>query len=217
MGMKVSLDDRLRAGPQRPARASATRTLRRALARRARPPAAQLPPIVAINRGPLRSETRDAQPMTPRQLEQARDDGALVVDVRTDLQFDEAHIPGAVCHHRVARGLRHQARLGRRARARRSSGGPRRRGRARAPPASPAAVGVTTLAGHLAGGMTSWREEGRPSSGSSASTSPGCTSARRRPRVQILDVRERRMGRGPHPRLGPRALPRHRGIPAAST
>ena len=38
-------------------------------------------------------ETPEAHPLTPRQVEQA---GALVVDVRTELQFDEAHIPGAV-------------------------------------------------------------------------------------------------------------------------
>ena len=49
--------------------------------------------IVALNRGPLVMETPEAHPLTPRQVEQA---GALVVDVRTELQFDEAHIPGAV-------------------------------------------------------------------------------------------------------------------------
>ena len=36
-------------------------------------------------------------PLTPRQVEQQPRDGALVVDVRTDLQFDDAHIPGAIC------------------------------------------------------------------------------------------------------------------------
>ena len=49
--------------------------------------------IVALNRGPLVMETTEAHPLTPRQVELA---GALVVDVRTELQFDEAHIPGAV-------------------------------------------------------------------------------------------------------------------------
>lgn len=33
----------------------------------------------------------------PGQVEARRRAGALVVDVRTDLQFDEAHIPGALC------------------------------------------------------------------------------------------------------------------------
>ena len=52
--------------------------------------------IVAINRGPLVREVVDAHPVNPRQVALARDEGALVVDVRTELQFDEAHIPGAV-------------------------------------------------------------------------------------------------------------------------
>src|SRR5215203_511221 len=53
--------------------------------------------IVALNRGPLATYTVDAHPLTPRQVQQAERDGALVVDVRTELQFDEAHIPAAVC------------------------------------------------------------------------------------------------------------------------
>src|SRR5919198_1804561 len=48
--------------------------------------------IVALNRGPLKREPVDAHPLTPRQVAA----GALVIDVRTELQFDEAHIPGAV-------------------------------------------------------------------------------------------------------------------------
>ena len=52
--------------------------------------------IVALNRGPLVSDGTDARPLDPRQVQQSQADGALVVDVRTELQFDEAHIPGAV-------------------------------------------------------------------------------------------------------------------------
>ena len=33
------------------------------------------------------------------------DEGALVVDVRTDRQFDDAHIPGAVCIPAVRAGF----------------------------------------------------------------------------------------------------------------
>src|SRR5215208_4486547 len=50
--------------------------------------------IVALNRGPLVKETVEAHPLSPREVQQAQDDGALVVDVRSELQFDEAHIPG---------------------------------------------------------------------------------------------------------------------------
>ena len=52
--------------------------------------------IVALNRGPLSTATADPHPLTPRQVEQKRSEGALIVDVRTELQFDDAHIPGAV-------------------------------------------------------------------------------------------------------------------------
>src|SRR5688572_12338771 len=52
--------------------------------------------IVDINRGPLVTAGVEVLPLAPRQVEQKRREGALLVDVRTDLQFDEAHIPGAV-------------------------------------------------------------------------------------------------------------------------
>jgi len=114
--------------------------------------------IVALNRGPLVTEAVDAHPLTPRQVREALADGALVVDVRTDLQFDEAHIPGAVS-----------------ITARRAGFGSKLAWLAR--PEQPlilvgrddedalqaavlaGAVGLRTIAGYLAGGMTSWRED----------------------------------------------------------
>src|SRR3954451_5608084 len=53
--------------------------------------------IVGLNRGPLSSEVAEVLSLTPRQVEQKRADGALVVDTRTDHQFDDAHVPGAIC------------------------------------------------------------------------------------------------------------------------
>ena len=44
-------------------------------------------------------------PLAPRQIEQRRAAGAMVVDVRTDLQFDEAHIPGAVSNTMLRAGF----------------------------------------------------------------------------------------------------------------
>ncbi len=117
--------------------------------------------IVAINRGPLLRETLDAHPLTPRQVEQQRGAGALVVDVRTDLQFDDAHIPGAVCITMLRAGFGSKLAW-------------------LADPEQPivlvgrddedakqavelaAAVGIRKIGGYLAGGMTSWREEKRP-------------------------------------------------------
>jgi hydroxyacylglutathione hydrolase len=114
--------------------------------------------IVELNRGPLLRETVDAHPLTPRQVKQAQADGALVVDVRTDLQFDDAHIPDAIS-----------------ITARRAGFGSKLAWLAK--PDEPlvlvgrddqdaleaaalaAAVGLRDIAGYLAGGMTSWRED----------------------------------------------------------
>ena len=114
--------------------------------------------IVAINRGPLMMETVDAHPLTPRQVQQAEADGALVVDVRTDLQFDDAHIPRAICI--TARRAGFGSRLAWLA-------DPEQPlvlvGRddedAREAAELAGAVGLRNIAGFLAGGMTSWRED----------------------------------------------------------
>ena len=143
--------------------------------------------IVALNRGPLLSVHVDLEPLTPRQVERLRSDGALLVDVRTDLQFDDAHIPGAVCNPAVRAGFGtklawvadrerpvvfigrddadalHAAGLG-------------------------AAVGITNLAGYLAGGMTSWREERRPTA--SVPRIDVAVLHERIEELQVLDVRE---------------------------
>jgi hydroxyacylglutathione hydrolase len=114
--------------------------------------------IVAINRGPLMMETVDAHPLTPRQVRQAEADGALVVDVRTDLQFDDAHIPRAICI--TARRAGFGSRLAWLA-------DPEQPlvlvGRddedAREAAELAGAVGLSNIGGFLAGGMTSWRED----------------------------------------------------------
>jgi hydroxyacylglutathione hydrolase len=147
--------------------------------------------IVALNRGPLVRETVDAHPLTPRQVAQALADGALVVDVRTELQFDEAHIPGAVS-----------------ITARRGGFGSKLAWIAK--PGQPlvlvgrddedaleaavlaGAVGLRDIAGYLAGGMTSWREDkldvGRVERATVAELHERWEQAR--DGLQILDVRE---------------------------
>lgn len=52
--------------------------------------------IVELNRGPLLERLGAPVPMPPREVEAAVGDGAMVVDARTNAQFDEAHIPGAI-------------------------------------------------------------------------------------------------------------------------
>ena len=147
--------------------------------------------IVARNRGPLASGPAELPALSPHEVEELRANGALVVDVRTDAQFDEAHIPGAVCNPAVRAGFgtklawvaepgrpivlvgrddedaAHAARLA-------------------------ASVAVEGIAGHLAGGMTSWREEGRPVRSLERMTvaelhARWASSGRR---LQVLDVRE---------------------------
>jgi hydroxyacylglutathione hydrolase len=52
--------------------------------------------IVALNRGPLIEAIGSPARLTPRRFEAAIAAGALAVDSRTNEQFDEAHIPGAI-------------------------------------------------------------------------------------------------------------------------
>ena len=147
--------------------------------------------IVAINRGPLMMETVDAHPLTPRQVQQAEADGALVVDVRTDLQFDDAHIPRAVCI--TARRAGFGSRLA-----------------WLADPEQPlvlvgrddedaleaaelaGAVGLRNIGGFLAGGMTSWREDRLDVDGVERLTVPELHErwADGGNGMQLLDVRE---------------------------
>jgi hydroxyacylglutathione hydrolase len=147
--------------------------------------------IVAINRGPLMMETVDAHPLTPRQVQQAESEGALVVDVRTDLQFDDAHIPRAIC-----------------ITARRAGFGTRLAWLA--DPEQPlvlvgrddedaleaaelaGAVGLRNIGGFLAGGMTSWREDRLDVDGVERLTVPELHErwADDGDGMQLLDVRE---------------------------
>jgi len=146
--------------------------------------------IVDINRGPLLRETVDAHPLTPRQVAQKHGAGALIVDVRTALQFDEAHIPDSVSIPAVQAGFgtklawvadreREVVFVGRDA-----EDGIRAAHLAWS-------VGITRIAGYLEAGMTSWREERR---GTDAIERIDVAAlherAERDPQMQILDVRD---------------------------
>jgi rhodanese-related sulfurtransferase len=144
--------------------------------------------IVAVNRGTLERGTMDVHPLTPRQVEQAAADGALVVDVRTDLQFDEAHIPGSVSNTALRAGFGTKlAWIADRDQPIVLVG----RDDDEAIRAShlAEAVGITRLGGYLAGGMTSWRAERRPVETIERVTVQELHSGR--DGAQILDVRER--------------------------
>jgi rhodanese-related sulfurtransferase/glyoxylase-like metal-dependent hydrolase (beta-lactamase superfamily II) len=148
--------------------------------------------IVALNRGPLATDSVDARPLTPREVQQAPDDGALVVDIRTELEFDEAHIPGALSI------TAHRAGFGSKLAWLAEPGQPlvlvgRDDEDAARAAMLAAAVGLRAIAGHLAGGMTSWREEALPVDRVVRLTVTELHDRWQADRgsLQILDVRER--------------------------
>ena len=148
--------------------------------------------IIEVNRGPLRAGEVEAPPLTPRQLVGRQEAGALVVDVRTDLQFDDAHIPGAVCVTALRGGFGSRlAWIADRDQPVVFVG--RDDADALAAAQLAQAVAITNVAGRLAGGMTSWREERRPVRRIERMTVPELHErwAGDRGGLQILDVRER--------------------------
>jgi hydroxyacylglutathione hydrolase len=148
--------------------------------------------IVELNRGVEVADHADARPLTPRQVELKRSEGAFLVDVRTDLQFDEAHVPDAVCITALRAGFGSRlAWLADREQEVVLLG----RDDADALHAAhlAAAVGITHLGGYLAGGMTTWREDRRPVAGVERMALDDLHAAWERDRggIQVLDVRER--------------------------
>jgi hydroxyacylglutathione hydrolase len=116
--------------------------------------------IVALNRGPLVAGFGTPQPMTPHEVADAVAAGAVVIDGRTNEQFDEAHIAGALSTSAYDTGFATKV--------------------SRVAPAGAeivvvaahdvdeceaaellAAVGLR-VRGFLEGGMTAWRIDGRP-------------------------------------------------------
>ena len=123
-----------------------------------RPPNAEH--VVALNRGPLLDELAAPARLSPRAVAAAIEGGAVLVDARTNEQFDEAHVPGAISASAAHTGFATKV----------------------AQVVSPdtemivvaasddyelaaaellGAVGLK-VTGFLAGGMTAWRSEDRP-------------------------------------------------------
>ena len=146
--------------------------------------------IVDLNRGPLLAAGVEVGPLTPRQVEQRRAAGALVVDVRTDLQFDEAHIPGAICITMLHAGFGTKlAWIADREQEIVLVGRDDDDGRVAGRLAT--AVGIRKLGGFLAGGMTSWRTERRETAHVDRITVPELAERLETDRgLQLLDVRE---------------------------
>jgi hydroxyacylglutathione hydrolase len=142
--------------------------------------------IVDLNRGPLLTDGVELLPLAPQQVERERAGGAMVVDVRTDQQFDDAHIPGSLAISMLSAGFGSRlAWLADRERdvvfVGRDDEDGRRAG------ALAVAVGIRRLAGFLHGGMTSWRQEKRPVARIERLPADELLA---RDDLQVLDVRE---------------------------
>jgi glyoxylase-like metal-dependent hydrolase (beta-lactamase superfamily II)/rhodanese-related sulfurtransferase len=144
--------------------------------------------VVALNRGPLVRTGPQLLPLAPLQVERARADGALLVDVRTPYQFDDAHVPGAVCIPIVEAGFGTKLAwvadhdqdivlIG------------RDDDDATHAAALAAAIGLRDIGGYLQGGMTAWRIEDKEVESIERIDVDGLHE--RRGEVRILDVRER--------------------------
>lgn len=146
--------------------------------------------IVEMNKGPLLTEGVGLLPLAPRQIELKRASGALLVDTRTEVQFDDSHIPGSVCIPITRAGFgsrlawladrdQEVVLIGR------DDDDSQRAG-------IPAiAVGIRKLAGFAHGGLTSWRLEKRPVDRIERETVEQLHDRiAADPSVQILDVRD---------------------------
>jgi hydroxyacylglutathione hydrolase len=147
--------------------------------------------IVELNRGTLLTSGVEVAALYPHQVELKRDEGALLVDVRTDLQFDDVHIRGSICIPSFSSGFGSKLAwladhdqeiifIGRD-----DADGRRAAGLA-------LAVGVRNIAGLLAGGMTNWRQERHPVTETERLTVADFSERMSSdPELQVLDVRER--------------------------
>ena len=116
--------------------------------------------IVAYNRGPLIDDFGTPLPMTPHEVEECVANGAVVIDGRSNEEFDEAHIAGALSTSAYDTGFATKvsrvAPAGEDVIVVAASDGDERDAAALL-----AAVGVR-VRGFLEGGMTAWRMDGRP-------------------------------------------------------
>ena len=146
--------------------------------------------IVDLNRGELVTEGVEVSPLTPRQVEEKRRGGAFLVDVRTDLQFDDAHIPGAASIPAVHAGFGTRlAWLADRDQEVVFIGRDDEDARRAAKLAL--AIGIRKFGGFLAGGMTEWRREERPVDRlERVDLDELSERLEREPATQLVDVRE---------------------------
>ena len=147
--------------------------------------------IVELNKGTLLTEGIELLPLAPHQVEKKGSEGALLMDVRTDEQFDDAHIPGAISNPVLRAGFGTKlAWLADREQEIVFIGRDDEDGRQAGQLAL--AVGIRKLDGYLHGGMTSWRQEHRQVDRlERVALNDLPDRAEAESELQILDVRER--------------------------
>lgn len=147
--------------------------------------------VVALNRGPLLTSGVEVPALYPHQVLAKRDEGALLIDVRTDLQFDDVHIDGSICIPSFGAGFGSKlAWLADHDQELVFIGRDDSDGRRAAKLAL--AVGLRRIGGLLAGGMTNWRQEGHPLDHTDRVAARDLQGwLARDPSLQVLDVRER--------------------------
>ena len=116
--------------------------------------------IVGLNRGPLVEDFGTPAPLSPHEVEELVEEGAVVIDGRTNEQFDEAHIEGALSTSSYDTGFATKVSRVTPAGAdivvvAASSGDERQAAQLLS------SVGLP-VRGYLEGGMTAWRTEERP-------------------------------------------------------
>jgi hydroxyacylglutathione hydrolase len=146
--------------------------------------------IVELNRGPLITGGTDLLALSPGQVEQQKRAGALLVDVRTDVQFDDAHIPGAISISMLGAGFGSKlAWLADPGRELVFIGRDDADGRHAAKLAT--AIGLHHFAGFLGGGMTTWRQDRRPIGRTERLPISELVARWASDGLQVLDVRAR--------------------------
>jgi hydroxyacylglutathione hydrolase len=147
--------------------------------------------IVALNRGSLVTSGVEVPVLYPHQVRVKRDEGALLVDVRTELQFDDVHIEGSICIPSFSPGFGSKlAWLADHDQEIVFIGRDDADGRRAATLAL--AVGVRQIAGVLSGGMTNWRQERHPAAQTERMPAEELPARMAQdPDLQVLDVRER--------------------------
>jgi hydroxyacylglutathione hydrolase len=146
--------------------------------------------IVELNHGPLMTEAPEPVRLTPGQLAPELDEGAVLIDVRTDVQFAAAHVPGAISIPMFKAGFGTKLAWLAAGASRILFVGKDDEDGVRAAHLA-AAVGLGVNVGYLGGGFTAWSEDEQPVATLERLAITGLDARlAAEPGTQIIDVRD---------------------------